>query len=81
MGLLIILWIAAYQRGLFTQWVKLNGIDVDFDRLCRLDDKVNDILVNLGEEDIRYRRWSINKLWIDNFLSFGGDNSIEYDRS
>ncbi len=70
---------SAYQRGLFTQWVKLNGIEVDFDRLCRLDDKVNDVLVNLGEEDIRYRRWSINKLWIDNFLSFGGDNSIDYN--
>jgi len=69
----------AYQRTLFTEWVKLNGVDVDFERLCRLDDKVNDVLVNMGEEDIRYRRWSINKLWIDNFLSFGGDNKIEYE--
>ena len=68
----------AYQRTLFTEWVKLNGVEVDFERLCRLDDKVNDVLVNMGEEDIRYRRWSINKLWIDNFLSFGGDNTIEY---
>ena len=70
----------AYQRGLFSQWVKLNDIEIDFDRLCRLDDKVNDVLVNLGEEDIRYRRWSISKLWLDNFLSFGGDNVIEYER-
>jgi len=69
----------AYQRNLFSEWVKLNDIDVNFDRLCRLDDKVNDVLVNLGEEDIRYRRWSISKLWIDNFLSFGGDNIIEYN--
>ena len=69
----------AYQRGLFSQWVKLNDIEIDFDRLCRLDDKVNDVLVNLGEEDIRYRRWSISKLWLDNFLSFGGDNVIEYE--
>ena len=69
----------AYQRRLFSQWVELHGIDIDFDRLCRLDDKVNDVLVNLGEEDIRYRRWSISKLWIDNFLSFGGDNTIRYD--
>ena len=60
----------AYQRKLFTQWIEINGVDINFDRLCRLDDKVNDVLVNLGEEDIRYRRWSINKLWIDNFLSF-----------
>lgn len=70
---------SAYQRGLFSQWVELNGVDVDFDRLCRLDDKVNDVLVNMGEEDIRYRRWSISKLWLDNFLSFGGDNVVEYE--
>jgi DNA repair exonuclease SbcCD ATPase subunit len=69
----------AYQRNLFNEWVKLNDIDINFDRLCRLDDKVNDVLVNLGEEDIRYRRWSISKLWIDNFLSFGDDNVIEYN--
>jgi len=69
----------AYQRSLFTQWIKLNGVEIDFERICRLDDKVNEILLNEGEEDIRYRRWSINKLWIDNFLSFGGDNSVEYE--
>ena len=69
---------SAYQRSLFIQWIKLNDIDIDFERICRLDDKVNEILINEGEEDIRYRRWSINKLWIDNFLSFGENNSIEY---
>ena len=30
----------AYQRGLFTQWIKMNNIDINFDRLCRLDDRV-----------------------------------------
>ena len=70
---------SAYQRKLFTQWIEINGVDINFDRLCRLDEKVNDVLVNLGEEDIRYRRWSINKLWIDNFLSFGDGNNIDYN--
>ena len=70
---------SAYQRGLFSQWVELNGIDVDFERLCRLDDKVNDVLVNMGEEDIRYRRWSISTIWLDTFLSFGDNNIVEYD--
>ena len=68
-----------YQRKLFSQWIDINGVDIDFDRLCRLDDKVNDVLVNLGEEDIRYRRWSINKLNIENFLSFGDDNVVDYN--
>jgi len=71
---------SAYQRALFTQWIKLNDVNVDFERICRLDDKVNEILLNQGEEDIRYRRWSINKLWIDNFLSFGDDNVVEYEK-
>ena len=69
----------AYQRGLFAQWIKLNDIDIEFERLCRLDDKVNEVLINNGKEDIRYRRWSINKLWVDNFLSFGEENIIEYN--
>jgi DNA repair exonuclease SbcCD ATPase subunit len=68
-----------YQRGLFTQWIKMNDIDINFERLCRLDDRVNEVLVNEGEEDIRYRRWSITKLWINNFLSFGENNIVEYD--
>jgi len=57
----------------------MNNIDINFDRLCRLDDRVNEVLVNEGEEDIRYRRWSISKLWINNFLSFGENNTIEYN--
>jgi DNA repair exonuclease SbcCD ATPase subunit len=68
----------AYQRSLFSEWLKLNDVTVDFDRLCRLDEKVEEILINREEEDIRYRRWSIKNLWLDNFLSFGNDNSIDY---
>ena len=69
---------SAYQRSLFSEWLKLNDVTVDFDRLCRLDEKVEEILINREEEDIRYRRWSIKNLWLDNFLSFGNGNSIDY---
>jgi DNA repair exonuclease SbcCD ATPase subunit len=68
----------AYQRGLFVEWLKLNEVTIDYERLCRLDDKINEILINNEEEDIRYRRWSIKKLWLNNFLSFGENNEIEY---
>ena len=68
----------AYQRGLFREWLKLNEVTIDYDRLCRLDDKINEVLINQEEEDIRYRRWGIKKLWVNNFLSFGDDNEIEY---
>lgn len=68
----------AYQRGLFREWLKLNDVTIDYERLCRLDDKINEILIDREEEDIRYRRWSIKKLWLNNFLSFGENNEIEY---
>ena len=68
----------AYQRGLFREWLKLNEVVVDYDRLCRLDDKINEILINNEEEDIRYRRWGVKKLWLNNFLSFGNNNEVEY---
>jgi hypothetical protein len=68
----------AYQRGLFKEWLKLNEVTVDYERLCRLDDRINEILIDNEEEDIRYRKWSIKKLWINNFLSFGEDNQIDY---
>ena len=68
----------AYQRTLFVEWLKLNEVNIEYDRLCRLDDKVNEVLVNSEEEDVRYRRWSIKKIWLDNFLSFGNNNEITY---
>ena len=68
----------AYQRGLFREWLKLNDVTIDYERLCRLDDKINEILIDREEEDIRYRRWTIKKLWLNNFLSFGENNEIEY---
>jgi len=68
----------AYQRSLFVEWLKLNEVSIDYEKLCRLDDKINEVIVNGEEEDIRYRRWSIKKLWLDNFLSFGNNNDINY---
>lgn len=68
----------AYQRSLFLEWLKLNEVTVEYERLCRLDDRINEVLVNSEEEDIRYRRWSIKKIWLDNFLSFGPNNEVVY---
>ena len=60
----------AYQRSLFSEWLKLNEVSVDFDRLCRLDEKVEEILINREEEDIRYRRWCIKEFMVRQFFIF-----------
>ena len=69
---------SAYQRSLFKEWLNLNEVTVDYDRLCKLDERVNEILLDEEDEDIRYRRWSIKDIWLDNFLSFGDGNKISY---
>jgi DNA repair exonuclease SbcCD ATPase subunit len=69
-----------YQRRLFNEWLKRNETSVDFDRLCKLDDKINDALFEGEIEDYRYRRWELKNLWIDNFLSYGDNNTLDYTK-
>lgn len=69
-----------YQRKLFAEWLKRNDLKINYDRLCKLDDQINEILLDGVEEDYRYRRWELKKLWIDNFLSYGDDNELDYTK-
>jgi DNA repair exonuclease SbcCD ATPase subunit len=67
-----------YQRKLFKEWVKINNVDVDWDRLIKLDDKVNNKLSQEREIDYRYRNWFIKELEWSNFLSFGDNNKLSF---
>ena len=69
-----------YQRDLFKQWLEREKIELDWDRLTKLDDKVNEILKTKKDTDYRYRRWFIKRIEISNFLSFGEDNIIDYGK-
>lgn len=69
-----------YQRDLFKQWLDREKIQVDWDRLIKLDDKVNEILKTKKDTDYRYRRWFIKEIEINNFLSFGEDNIVDYNK-
>lgn len=69
-----------YQRDLFKQWIDREKIDTKWDRIINLDDKVNEILNQRKDTDYRYRKWYINKIEIDNFLSFGETNVVDYNK-
>ena len=69
-----------YQRDLFKQWLTREKIEIDWDRLIKLDDKVNEILKTKKDTDYRYRRWYIKGIEIDNFLSFGESNIADYNK-
>jgi DNA repair exonuclease SbcCD ATPase subunit len=67
-----------YQRKLFKEWLTINNVDVDWDRLLRLDDKVNEKLSQERDTDYRYRNWYIKELEWSNFLSYGDGNKISF---
>lgn len=68
-----------YQRKLFKEWLDGNKIEVDWERLLRLDDKVNDKLRQQRDIEYRYRNWYIKELEWDNFLSYGDGNKLSFD--
>lgn len=68
-----------YQRRIFKEWLDNNQINVDWERLLRLDDKVNDKLKQIRDVEYRYRNWYIKELEWDNFLSYGDGNKLTFD--
>ena len=64
-----------YQRGLMKEWVARENKNVSFDRLLKLDDKVNSEL-NIDFTEVQHKSWSMKWLMIDNFLSFGENNFL-----
>jgi len=64
-----------YQVELMKKWISRNDVDVNLPRLLDLDKKVNGSLENKGEVKT-HRAWTLNWLYLDNFLSFGDKNYI-----
>ena len=69
----------SYQRELMREWIKRENKNVDFNRILKLDDKVNAEL-NIENDDIQHKSWSIKWLMVDNFLSFGEDNFVSFSK-
>jgi hypothetical protein len=67
-----------YQRQLFNEWLERENRVVDMTQLLKLDDKVNG-LVTIKDNNTKHRKYSIKKLSINNFLSYGEDNVINFD--
>ncbi len=68
-----------YQRSLMKEVIARDGKTVDFNRLLVLDDKVNGDL-NMDLTASQHRNWSIKWIMVDNFLSFGENNYIPFNK-
>jgi len=67
-----------YQKSLMKDFIKENQIDTKWESLDRLDNKVNEILIQKSGTKVKYNKWYIKKVEFSNFLSYGQDNSIDF---
>ena len=67
-----------YQKNLMKDFISENKIDVKRDVIERLDNKVNNTLLNQNGVKIKYNKWFLEKVEFSNFLSYGQDNVIDF---
>ena len=67
-----------YQKTLMKDFIKDNKIDIKWELVDRLDNKVNGQIDKLNENKVRYNKWYIKKVEFSNFLSFGDNNIIDF---
>jgi len=68
-----------YQRSLMKEFLDIEKISVDFDRILALDDKINNEL-NIDLNASQHKIWSFKWININNFLSFGEDNRLDFNK-
>jgi DNA repair exonuclease SbcCD ATPase subunit len=67
-----------YQKNLVKDFMTENGINIKWELVNRLDDKVNSEIDKLNQNKVRYNKWFIKKVEFSNFLSYGENNVIEF---
>jgi DNA repair exonuclease SbcCD ATPase subunit len=67
-----------YQKKLMKDFINDNHINVKWELVDRLDNKVNTQIDKLNENKVRYNKWFIKKVEFSNFLSFGDNNVIDF---
>ena len=67
-----------YQKTLMKDFLTENKVNVKWELLDRLDNRVNSQIDKINENKVRYNKWFIKKVEFSNFLSFGKNNSIDF---
>jgi DNA repair exonuclease SbcCD ATPase subunit len=69
-----------YQKTLIEKYIKDNNITISLPHLMQLDSKVNLELTSYKEQTNRYKSFKIKEVEFSNFLSFGENNKISFDK-
>lgn len=68
-----------YQKELFKEWLKREEIEIDMNRLMKLDDLINNEL-DSDFELSKFTKWDLKWVKINNFLSYGADNKLDMSK-
>lgn len=69
-----------YQKKLMMDFIKENDIKADINYLNKLDDRINIDVQTKMVNSLKYNKWHIKNIRFSNFLSFGEDNYIDFDK-
>jgi DNA repair exonuclease SbcCD ATPase subunit len=67
-----------YQKNLVKDFIKENNINIEWDLINRLDNRINSEIDKSAQNKVRYNKWYIRKIEFSNFLSFGDNNLIDF---
>lgn len=67
-----------YQKKLMKDFISENSIEVKWDLLDRLDNRVNNEKSKVNTNQVKFNKWFIKKVEFSNFLSFGDNNVIDF---
>jgi hypothetical protein len=68
-----------YQKKLIKDYIKDNNIEVSWEQINKLDNRINSELDKLNQNKVKYRRWYIKKIEFSNILSFGENNVLNFN--
>ena len=71
---------SVYQDNLVKEYLIDQDIIIDWDKLKRLDNKIEEKALEKSGNDISNKFWAIKWIEFDNFLSFGEGNRIDFDK-
>ena len=70
---------AVYQDRLVKDFLMEQDVVVDWDKLKRLDNRVEEKLLEESPNEISNKKWAVKWIEFSNFLSFGEDNRIDFN--
>ena len=68
-----------YQDRLVKDFLMEQDVVVDWDKLKRLDNRVEEKLLEESPNEISNKKWAVKWIEFSNFLSFGEDNRIDFN--